>query len=156
MPGHLQTHEELCEAAHTAHTGPDSPALLTPRTERPPGQERCRFCPPISRLCCRTKLADTVGSGVELQAERASTALQGTPLLPAQAAVGAAWLHAPPAAPGGVVGAGETIKLQRAEPKEKMSVKRCCHKRVKLADRLSERKGRWEMDTLNRALGFLG
>lgn len=179
VPGHLQTHEEPCEAAHTAHTGLSTatqghihqhsshqnsqghPAPHpAPRTD--PQCRRCsdaatapaRFCPPTSQLCCRTKQGDTVGSGVELQAERASTALQGTLLLPAQAAIGAAWLHAHPAAPGCVVGTGETIKLQRAESKEKM--RGSVIKEQKIADRLSERKGRWEMDTLNRVLGFLG
>lgn len=119
VAGHLQTHEEPREAAqtHRAHTGPDPPALLTlwPELLGPPNPNdranpRAAMQPQPLHLC-RTKLGDTVGGGVELQAERASTALQGT-LLPAQAAVGAARLQAPAAAPGCVVGAGETIKLQ--------------------------------------------
>lgn len=58
--------------------------------------------------------AHTVGTGIELQAERASTALQGT-LLPARAAIGPAGLCTTPAAASGcVVRAGETIKLQQA------------------------------------------
>lgn len=120
VAGHLQTHEEPREAAHTqptqgqihqhcSHCGQSCQDHPTPMTEQTPNP-RAAMQPQPFHLC-RTKLGDTVGGGVELQAERASTALQGT-LLPAQAAVGAARLQAPAAAPGCVVGAGETIKLQ--------------------------------------------
>lgn len=120
--------------SHSAQSCQGHPAPHpTPRTGRAPGQKRGRCSRSPSRLCpagqSRTKLGHTVGSGVELQAERASTALQGTLLLPA--ALGAARLRAAAAAaPGCVVRAGETIKLQRAESRDKMSVKRCLHKRA--------------------------
>ena len=78
------------------------------------------FCPPISLLCSRINLrpllrtlwAVTVGAGIELQAEGGVAAVQDT-LLCAHAAVGPAHLCATgAAAPGCVVRAGETIKLQ--------------------------------------------
>lgn len=95
------------------------------------------FCPPVSHLStsvAEQSSAGTVGTGIEPQTERASAAFQGT-LLPAHAGVGPAQLcAAPAAAPGCVVCAGETIKLQQAESKDKMSVKRCHHKRAEISD----------------------
>lgn len=76
------------------------------------------LCAPISLACSRINprppapQAVTVGAGIELQAQRGVAALQGA-LLHAHAAVGPARLRAArAAAPGRVVCAGETIKLQ--------------------------------------------
>lgn len=133
VEGHLQTHEEPSEAPHRAlhsQTGPDSPALLilwsqlpgppcpspSSKHTRDAEMQRCSHdsAHPSPSSAAEQSWAHTVGTGIELQAERASTALQGT-LLPARAAIGPAGLCTTPAAASGcVVRAGETIKLQQA------------------------------------------
>lgn len=158
-----------------SHTGPDSPAWLilwselpeppcpspsskdrvSPRAEE---MQQCSHSPstmgsahPSPTSAAEQSSAGTVGTGIEPQTERASAAFQGT-LLPAHAGVGPAQLcAAPAAAPGCVVCAGETIKLQQAESKDKMSVKRYHHKRAEISDCQRE-MGNGDGHRLNGAL----